>query len=501
VPVRYVHLLLISAALGAVPGDGQGPEQPRAGGPLPVETAAEARARHERVAERRRRTHVLCHRGASEFAVENTLEAYRATFELGADGNEIDIRATRDGVLVCFHDDMLDRLLPAYGDVSDLTWEELRRLPFRDPGPHGAAARIPTLEEVFALHRRYAGLLHLDVKQPGLERAIAALLDRFDLWDHVAYCNEPNSGSLLRNPRLRRCRYKAPGLYSDRSEVDPRAVAEALKRPGDGLLVDDPRGVLVALGRRLGKVSAGPVLPAPPRPEVPAAAPPPIAQLIATLRDAADWDRVAESPADKGASARRILARARAADSLLAARATSREALAALEERVRKRSLHKDWRYHGLDGAAALRALIGLRAPRAVELARFTLWRDDPALAAVADPRWKSPPSWADFRVQMVVFPALEKFPGAATEKLCRDYLALPDERARQLGPPQFGEAARTLLAVSPRTETAVELLEHRLRVVRGQAILGCLRHGREPWARAALAKAAPHALAYRVAK
>src|SRR5262245_45058289 len=73
----------------------------------PVETPAEAKQRHERVAERRKGTDIICHRGASEFAHENTLEAFRATFELGGDGNEIDIRATKDGVLVCFHDDML----------------------------------------------------------------------------------------------------------------------------------------------------------------------------------------------------------------------------------------------------------------------------------------------------------------------------------------------------------------------------------------------------------
>src|SRR6187397_1121726 len=74
------------------------------------QSGAPAQQRHARVAERHRHTVIICHRGASEFAHENTLEAYRATFELGGDGNEFDVRATRDGVLVVFHDDMLDRL-------------------------------------------------------------------------------------------------------------------------------------------------------------------------------------------------------------------------------------------------------------------------------------------------------------------------------------------------------------------------------------------------------
>ena len=102
-----------------------------------------------------------------------------------------------------------------------------------------------------------------------------------------------------------------------------------------------------------------------------------------------------------------------------------------------------------------------------------------------------------DFRVKLVVFPALEHLPGEATEKLCRDYLALTDEEARQIGPPQFEAAGRTLLAVSPKTETALELMKHRLQPVRGRAILDCLAHANEPWAKAALEKGAPHALAY----
>jgi hypothetical protein len=43
----------------------------------------------------------------------------------GGDGNEIDVRSTTDGVLVCFHDDTLDRLLQGQGEVSELTWDEL----------------------------------------------------------------------------------------------------------------------------------------------------------------------------------------------------------------------------------------------------------------------------------------------------------------------------------------------------------------------------------------
>ncbi len=481
------------AAEPPTPGHGKDPlEAP----PIPPETKDQARRRQERVAARRAGVDVICHRGASEFAHENTLEAYRAALELGADGNEVDIRATRDGALVCFHDDMLDRLLDAYGDVADVTWDELRRYRFREPGPFGKHCRIPTLVEVLELHRKHAGLLHLDIKRPGLDGAIADLVDRMDLWDHVGYCNHDHSPAILRHPRYRPRRYKA-SLYGDRAEVDPKAIAAALKKPGDGLIVDDPRGAIVALGRRLGKVSAGPVAPLRDPPAAPAVPLPPEEELIRTLRDAADWDRVAEAPEDRTRSGKRIRARARAAEQLLARGASSREALAALEERVRKRALHKEWMFHGFDGAMALRSLILLRAPNAVELARFTLWRDDLALAPVVNPAYKNPRSWTDFRVKMVVFPALEKLPGAATERLCRDYLVLTDDEAAKVGPAQFEAAARTLLAVSPKAETARELMSHRLPAVRGRVVLDCLRRHKEPWAKSTLEKFAPHALAY----
>ncbi len=484
---------LLTATFVCLLGTGRGPAAEERD--ICEETPTEATKRHERVAERRQRTHIICHRGASEHAHENTLEAFRATFELGGDGNEFDIRITKDGVLVVFHDDMLDRRLEAYGDVSDYTWDELRRFKFRDPGRFGEQCRIPTLVEVFDLHRKYGGLMHLDIKRPGLEKPILDLIERMDMWDHVAHCNDENGESIVRHPKIRRLRYKG-SLYAGHAEVDPEAIAAMLKKPGDAEIVDDPRGVAVALGRKLGKLSRDPVTRVEPLkvdlPKLPSEK-----ELIKTLGDDADWDKVANTPEELAASGVRIRARAKAAEMLLARKASSPEAFTALEDRVRNRSLHKDWMFQGFDGAMALRSLILLHAPHAVELARFTLWRDDPALKPVIDPRWKNPRAWTDFRVKMVVFPALEKHPGAATEKLCRDYLALSDEETQSICPPQFEEAGKALLAVSPKTETALELMKHRRGDVRGRAILDCLAHAREDWARAALEKGAPHALAY----
>ena len=52
---------------------------------------------------------LIAHRGASAYAPEHTLAAYRLAIEQGADYVEQDLGVTRDGVLVCLHDDSLER--------------------------------------------------------------------------------------------------------------------------------------------------------------------------------------------------------------------------------------------------------------------------------------------------------------------------------------------------------------------------------------------------------
>jgi hypothetical protein len=453
-------------------------------------------ARHERVAARRRGVAVICHRGASEFAHENTLEAYRAALELGADGNEIDIRATRDGVLVCFHDDMLDQLLDTFGDVADYDWAELQAFPFRKPGAFGEFCRIPTLVEVFELHKRLAALMHLDVKRPDLEPAIVALLDRLDLWGHVVAVNHETAPAILKHPHYQGLRYKG-SLYADRLEVDAAAITTMLEKPGEMVIVDDPRGVLVGLGRKLGRPSRE--LVAPMKHPVKTASPTEGSpqDLLSTLLDDADWDSIPQTAAKRTAKAESIRRRAGAAEEIRRRKLSSAAIDAALVRRVRHRSLHPEWMYNGLDAASALRALAEIRSPQFVGLARECLWRDDPAGAAVLDPAFKVPRSWTDFRTKGIVFGLLEHFPGEAAQEVCRDYLQLSDDEARRIGSPQFEPAAQALLALSQDESTAVDLLKHRRGDVRGRTILTCLAQIQSPWARAALERAAPHALHY----
>ena len=98
------------------------------------------------------RLSLQAHRGAAGLAPENTLAAFRMAIELGADAAEMDLQATKDGVVVVIHDDTVDRTTDGRGGIGDLTLAEIKRL---DAGGKFASAfrgeRIPTLREVVDL--------------------------------------------------------------------------------------------------------------------------------------------------------------------------------------------------------------------------------------------------------------------------------------------------------------------------------------------------------------
>jgi glycerophosphoryl diester phosphodiesterase len=120
---------------------------------------------------------LVAHRGASAYAPEHTLEAYRLAIEQGADYVEQDLQVTKDGALVCLHDLTLerttnveelfpDRFRPDAGGnpvkhwyVADFTLAEIKKL---DAGiwfnEKFRGAKVPTWQEAIDLIRGKAGL-------------------------------------------------------------------------------------------------------------------------------------------------------------------------------------------------------------------------------------------------------------------------------------------------------------------------------------------------------
>ncbi len=126
---------------------------------------------------------VIGHRGAAGHAPENTLPSFELALGQGADALELDVRLTRDGAPVVFHDATLDRTTDLTGPIRGRTLAELRQADagYRFTPDHGrtvpyrrAGVRIPTLAEV--LWSFPAVPLMVDVKEPDVQEAVRRVL-------------------------------------------------------------------------------------------------------------------------------------------------------------------------------------------------------------------------------------------------------------------------------------------------------------------------------------
>jgi hypothetical protein len=217
---------------------------------LKPEAPAEAVERHQRVAKRRAGPVVMVLRGATDVLPENSLEAYHAAMDFGADGCLVDIRRTKDGIYVLFQDEMLDRLTEGYGRVRDLTYVELSSLPARFV--HGKPVGIPppTFVALLEMARDRSMLLHLVLHEPGMDLEVAEWLEGTDLWDHVVFVESAYSAAIRNHPSYRPLNYKDPNLGEGRRDLDPATVRQALGAPGQMILVADPRVAVLELERK-----------------------------------------------------------------------------------------------------------------------------------------------------------------------------------------------------------------------------------------------------------
>ena len=100
---------------------------------------------------------VIAHRGEHLHYIENTLSAFQAAIDAGADYFECDVRTTSDGRFVLMHDDSVDRTTNGKGLVSALSFSAIRAL---DAGGN----RVPTFEEALNLAKEHIGV-YVDNKQ------------------------------------------------------------------------------------------------------------------------------------------------------------------------------------------------------------------------------------------------------------------------------------------------------------------------------------------------
>ena len=118
------------------------------------------------------------HRGASHYLPENTLLSFYTGVYMGANGIETDIRRARDGTLVLFHDNTLERVTGEQGAAEEYTFEELRRFMVTKDG---IGDRIVSFEEFLDKFAFRDLTFAIELKGEGVERDTADLIRRYHI--------------------------------------------------------------------------------------------------------------------------------------------------------------------------------------------------------------------------------------------------------------------------------------------------------------------------------
>lgn len=135
---------------------------------------------------------VFAHRGGSALAPENTRAAFDNGFALGADGIELDVHLSRDGLVMVHHDFLLDRTTNLHGPIGERTADELSRA---DAGWHfrrndeypfrGCDIRVPTLAEILMRYRDARVIVELKGGSVALAQAVVAVVRAADAVERV----------------------------------------------------------------------------------------------------------------------------------------------------------------------------------------------------------------------------------------------------------------------------------------------------------------------------
>jgi glycerophosphoryl diester phosphodiesterase len=188
---------------------------------------------------------VYGHRGASAHARENTVAAFALAVEHGADGVEIDVRRSRDGVLIVHHD---DRAAPG---AAPFATQDLRTI-------KAVAPWVPTLDEAWRSIGPHA-LLNIEIKN---DIGDAGFDQARHIAEEVARWVETNAAERrvlvssfdgLSLAVVRECNAAIPTGLLTTSEVDPAHAIEWADRDGHvsvglpvSVVLQDPEGIVAA---------------------------------------------------------------------------------------------------------------------------------------------------------------------------------------------------------------------------------------------------------------
>ena len=169
-----------------------------------------------------RRVLVFAHRGGAALAPENTIAAFDNGIKLGADGIELDVRASRDGTVVVHHDATLDRTANRPDPVGSLDARDLARIDAgyrfsaRDSHPfRGQGIGVPTLAEVLRRYPDRRVIVEMKLNSAEFAAAVVAVVRSAGAVDRVCL------GSFGRRS-LRAARQLEPALATSAAREEVR---------------------------------------------------------------------------------------------------------------------------------------------------------------------------------------------------------------------------------------------------------------------------------------
>nr|WP_054637803.1 glycerophosphodiester phosphodiesterase family protein [Thalassobacillus sp. C254] len=125
-------------------------------------------------------TNIFAHRGASITHPENTMTAFQAAVDAGAEGIELDVQLTKDEEVVVIHDNTVNRTTDGFGAVHELTAKEISKLDagsWRDASFRGE--KVPLLKDVLEWLTDKDILINIELKKhkPGYETLAQKVTD------------------------------------------------------------------------------------------------------------------------------------------------------------------------------------------------------------------------------------------------------------------------------------------------------------------------------------
>lgn len=133
---------------------------------------------------------IIGHRGAADYAPENTRESILTAADMGATWVEVDVKLTKDGIPIIFHDDLLDRTTNGAGAVADTLYEDIKDMDAGSWfGASFAGTRILTLVEFLDILEDKGLSANIEIKPcPGREKETAEVV-----MDYLTRCwDEPD---------------------------------------------------------------------------------------------------------------------------------------------------------------------------------------------------------------------------------------------------------------------------------------------------------------------